>query len=149
MTTDWSLNYKFNTLNFKAQTWWEHVVYRNCFWHSEHFFLHNMISPYSDKDLPVWRKLSTLFGKTGRIRVGYGTIKTIGSIGSSWPKHNILLKKTSKILTIILLTWYNNQFRNYESEFSQTSWKFRTRNSGIGRWIQCAKDTIHIQLKKY
>ena len=34
MTTDCSLNYKFNTWKFQAQTWGEHVVYRNCFWHS-------------------------------------------------------------------------------------------------------------------
>ena len=38
MTTDCSLNYKFNTWKFQAQTWGEHVVYRNCFWHSEQFF---------------------------------------------------------------------------------------------------------------
>ena len=31
MTTDCSLNYKFNTRKFQAQTWGEHVVYRNCF----------------------------------------------------------------------------------------------------------------------
>ena len=37
MTTDCSLNYKFNTWKFQAQTWGEHVVYRNCFWPSEQF----------------------------------------------------------------------------------------------------------------
>ena len=37
MTTDCSLNYKFNIWKFQAQTWREHVVYRNCFWHSEQF----------------------------------------------------------------------------------------------------------------
>ena len=26
----------FNTWKFQAQTWGEHVVYRNCFWHSQH-----------------------------------------------------------------------------------------------------------------
>ena len=31
MTTDCSLNYKFNTWKFHAQTWGEHVVYKNCF----------------------------------------------------------------------------------------------------------------------
>ena len=35
--TDITLNYKFNTWKFQAQTWGEHVVYRNCFWHSEQF----------------------------------------------------------------------------------------------------------------
>ena len=35
MMTDCSLNYKFNTWKFQTQTWGEHVVYRNCFWHSE------------------------------------------------------------------------------------------------------------------
>ena len=55
MTKDCSLNYKFNTRKFQAQTWGEHVVYRKWFWHSEH----NIVSPYSakirasDKDLPV------------------------------------------------------------------------------------------------
>ena len=38
MTTDCSLNYKFNTWKFQAQTWGKHVVYRNCFWHLEQFF---------------------------------------------------------------------------------------------------------------
>ena len=74
MTTDCSLHYKFNTWKFQAQTWGDHVVYRNCFWHSEQFlyttcspqvwawnFMHwtcnsiNNLSSYwaSDKDLPV------------------------------------------------------------------------------------------------
>ena len=37
MTTDCSLNFKFNTWKFQAHTWGYHVVYRNCFWHSEQF----------------------------------------------------------------------------------------------------------------
>ena len=47
MTTDCSLNYKFNTWKFQAQTW-------------ENIFVHNMFSPCSekrrasDKDLPVY-----------------------------------------------------------------------------------------------
>ena len=45
MTTDCSLNYKFNTWKFQAQTWGEHVVYRNCFWHSEQF-LYTTYSPH-------------------------------------------------------------------------------------------------------
>ena len=51
MTTDCSLNYKFNTWKFQAQTWGEHVVCRS--------FVHNMFSTCSakrrasDKDLPV------------------------------------------------------------------------------------------------
>ena len=59
MTTDCSLNYKFNTWKFQAQTLGEHVVYRNCFWHSEQF-LYTICSPHVlkkrrafDKDLPV------------------------------------------------------------------------------------------------
>ena len=56
MTTDCSLNYKFNTWKFQAQTWREHAVYRNCFWHSKQF-LYATCSPHvrraSDKDLPV------------------------------------------------------------------------------------------------
>ena len=45
MTTDCSLNYKCNTWKFQAQTWGEHVVYRNCFWHSEQF-LYTTCSPH-------------------------------------------------------------------------------------------------------
>ena len=45
MTTDCSLNFKFNTWKFQAQTWGEHVVYRNCFWHSEQF-LYTTCSPH-------------------------------------------------------------------------------------------------------
>ena len=45
MMTNCSLNYKFNTWKFQAQTWGEHVVYRNCFWHSEQF-LYTMCSPH-------------------------------------------------------------------------------------------------------
>ena len=45
MTTDCSLNYKLNTSKFKAQTWGEHVVYRNCFWHSEKM-LYTTCSPH-------------------------------------------------------------------------------------------------------
>ena len=45
MTTDCSLNYKFNTWKFQAQTWGEHVVYRNHFWHSEQF-LYTTCSPH-------------------------------------------------------------------------------------------------------
>ena len=35
----------FNTWKFQAQTWGEHVVYRNCFWHSEQF-LYTTYSPH-------------------------------------------------------------------------------------------------------
>ena len=45
MTTDCSLNYKFNTWKFKAWTWGEHAVHRNCFWHSEQF-LYTTWSPH-------------------------------------------------------------------------------------------------------
>ena len=45
MTTDCSLNYKFNTWKFQGQAWGEHVVDRNCFWHSEQF-LYTICSPH-------------------------------------------------------------------------------------------------------
>ena len=45
MTTDGSLNYEFNKWKFQAQTWGEHVVYRNCFWQSEQF-LYTTCSPH-------------------------------------------------------------------------------------------------------
>ena len=53
-TTDCSLNYKFNTWKFQAQTWAEHYVYRNCFLHSEHF-LYSTCSPYvlQKEELPT------------------------------------------------------------------------------------------------
>ena len=45
MTINCSLNYKFNTWKFQAQTRGEHVVYRNCFWQPEQF-LYTTCSPY-------------------------------------------------------------------------------------------------------
>ena len=45
MRTDCSLLYKFNAWKFQAQTLGEHVVYRNCFWHSEQF-LYTTCSPH-------------------------------------------------------------------------------------------------------
>ena len=45
MTTGCSLNYKFNTWKFQAQTWEEHVVYKTCFWHSEQY-LYTTCSPH-------------------------------------------------------------------------------------------------------
>ena len=42
---DCSLNYKFNHWKFQAQTWGEHVVWRNCFRHSEQF-LYTTCSPH-------------------------------------------------------------------------------------------------------
>ena len=62
MTINCSLNYKFNAWKFQAQTWGEHVVYRNCFWHFKKVFVHNMFSPCiatrraSDTDLPATHK---------------------------------------------------------------------------------------------
>jgi len=44
-TTDCSLNYKFNKWKFQAQTWGEHIVYRNCFSYSEQF-LYTTCSPH-------------------------------------------------------------------------------------------------------
>ena len=45
MMTSCSLNYKFNTWKFQTKTWGEHVVYRNCFWHSEQL-LYTTCSPH-------------------------------------------------------------------------------------------------------
>ena len=45
MTTDCSLNYNFKTWKFQAQTWGEHVLYRNCFRHAEQF-LYTTCSPH-------------------------------------------------------------------------------------------------------
>ena len=46
MTTDCSLNYKFKTWKFQAQTLGEHVVYRNCFWYSEQFLYKQHVLPH-------------------------------------------------------------------------------------------------------
>ena len=45
MVTDCSFYYKFNTWKFQAQSWGEHVLYRNCFWHSKQF-LYTTWSPH-------------------------------------------------------------------------------------------------------
>ena len=54
MTANYSMIGKFNTWKFQAQTWGEHVVYRNCFWHSEQFLYTCSAKRRAyDKDLPV------------------------------------------------------------------------------------------------
>ena len=60
MTTDCSLNYKFNTWEFQAQTWGEHVVYRNCLGHSEQF-LYTTCSPQVLKKGELLRKIYLYF----------------------------------------------------------------------------------------
>ena len=57
MTTDCSLNYKFNTWKFQAQTWGEHVVCRNCFWHSEQF-LNTACSPHVLQKKSFWQRFT-------------------------------------------------------------------------------------------
>ena len=60
MMTDCSLNYKFNTLKFQAQTWvWRTCCVQKFFLTFKTIFVHNMFSPNSakrrasGKDLPV------------------------------------------------------------------------------------------------
>ena len=65
MTTDCSLNYKFNTWKFQAQTWGDHVVYRNCFWHWEQF-LYTTCSPHILTKIYLY--LVEIFGASGSRR---------------------------------------------------------------------------------
>ena len=53
---DSSLNNKFNTSKFQAQTWGEHVVYRNCFRYSEQF-LYTTCSPHVLQKEELLRKI--------------------------------------------------------------------------------------------
>ena len=64
MTTDCSLNYKFNTWKFQAQTWGEHFVYRNCFWHSEQF-LYTTCSPHVLQKKSFWQRFTCTSGPPG------------------------------------------------------------------------------------
>ena len=57
MTADCSLNYKCNTWKFQAQTWGEHGVYRNCFWHSEQFFTQHVL-PMFCKKKNFWQRFT-------------------------------------------------------------------------------------------
>ena len=78
MTADCSLNYKFNTWRIHAQTWGEHVVYRNCFWHSEQFS-YRTCSPHvlQEEELLTkiylyiqfenFHKMASINGKKGKI----------------------------------------------------------------------------------
>ena len=58
MTTDCLLNFKFNTWKVQAQAWGEHVVYRNCFWHSEQF-LYTTCSSLPDFCMLPWFSVAT------------------------------------------------------------------------------------------
>ena len=104
MTTDCSLNCKFNTWKFQAQNWAEHVVYRNCFWYSEQFLYTNMFSPCwtkrraSDKDLPVLIKLTQR--ETTLIRISQSSPYLaltrdlnliVWKTGASWKKESSIL----------------------------------------------------------
>ena len=57
MTTDCSLHYKFNTWKFQAQTWGEHIVYRNCFWHSRQFLTQHVL-PMFCKKKSFWQRFT-------------------------------------------------------------------------------------------
>ena len=55
MTTDCSLNYRFNIWKFQAQTWGQHVVYRNFFWQ----FLYTTCSPHVlHKEESFWQRFT-------------------------------------------------------------------------------------------
>ena len=58
MTTHCSLNYKFNTWKFQAQTWGEHVGYWNCFWHSEQFLYAQHVLPMFSKKKSFWQRFT-------------------------------------------------------------------------------------------
>ena len=64
-TTDCSLNYNFNKWKFQAQTWGVHVVYRNCFRHSEEI-LYTTCSPHVLKKEEVLTKID-LYNKMFRV----------------------------------------------------------------------------------
>ena len=57
MTTYCSLNYKFNTWKFQTQTEGGHVVYRNCFWHSE-IFCTQHVCPMFCKKKSFWQRFT-------------------------------------------------------------------------------------------
>ena len=50
MTTDCSLNYKFNTWKFQAQTWGEHVVYKNCSECQKQFCIQHVLPMFCKKE---------------------------------------------------------------------------------------------------
>ena len=65
MTADCSLNCKFNTWKFQAQTWGEHVVYRNCFWHWN--LLNVLLHDYKEYDLCYKKKKKYDISSRGEI----------------------------------------------------------------------------------
>ena len=75
MKTDCSLNYKFNTWKFQAQTWREHVVYRNCFWHSEQF-LYTTCSPHVVQKEELLRKINLYINKLKKKSVKSHRVKS-------------------------------------------------------------------------
>ena len=79
-------NYKFNTWKFQAQTWGEHVVYRNCFWHSEQF-LYTTSSPHVLQK----EELQT------KIYLYYTKIPTIEKINSPPREPNEAMIKVKKV----------------------------------------------------
>ena len=91
MTTDFLLNYKFNTWKFQAQTWEEHVVYRNCFCHSEQF-LYTTCSPHVLQKEELRTKIYLYFAQKPQILI------------YTYPKYYLqrCLAKNSKEITSFL-----------------------------------------------
>ena len=109
MTTDYSLNYKFNTWKFQAQTWGEHVVYRNCFWHSEQF-LYKTYSPHvlQKEELltKIYLYLLDYIWKTYNLLPSFRftSINKIANQNSSFLKMKLILHL---IILAVLISFYS------------------------------------------
>ena len=60
-------------IKFQAQTWGEHVVYRNCFWHSEQF-LYTTYSPHVlQKKKSFWQRFTSKLAYLVMLKIKYLT----------------------------------------------------------------------------
>ena len=155
MTTDCSLNYKFNIWKFQAQSWGEHFVYRNCFWHSEQWSFHVLqkeelltkIYLYSWTTRKIDENNSTNRAWNG------GNVESIQiqfSHRQSQPKtaQATYEKGVSKM--------YRDRFRG--GEYSKGLWYsrgwyyFRSRNPhricNVHEWITSRKITLGLQVRQ-
>ena len=140
MTTDCSLNYKFNTSKLQAQTKGEHVVYRNCFWYSEQF-LYTSCSPhvlqkeelltkiYMETIPSFWlfSVLKTCLRRGGGAQKSWKCDYVIYEWSPVWFERNLLMKNTGIFSLEKIMIIKENRLENLQ-------WKLRQKTSLTKYW---------------
>ena len=126
MTTDCSLNYKFNTWKFQAQTWGEHVVYRNSFRHSEQFLYTTCSRHFLQKEeLPTKIYLYAIFVYSIIPHLKWIGIGTFDPWSESLDSRLIELPEVFRLFFVDLFTFPN--FFSFKFFFILANFAFKVR----------------------